>query len=118
MEEPIPYDDEGDGNALRFLLRDGSDLSKPMEIDFCILAPDEATGRRIAALVAPLGYQVEVSDDGCANGWTCYCTRTLIPDYDAIIEIQASLDALARPFGGKIDGWGSFGNAPGNQPPK
>lgn len=118
MPDDLPYDDEGDGDALRRLLRDGSDLSKPMEIDFCILTPDEETGRKIAALAAPLGYQVKVSDNEFNDGWTCYCTRTLVPDYDTIIEIQATLDAIARPFGGKIDGWGSFGNAPGNQPTK
>ncbi len=112
MSDELPYDDEGDGDALRRLLRDGSDLSKPMEIDFCVLAPDEGTGLKIAAMVAPLGYRVKVHQDHESKRWTCYCTRTLIPDYDTIIEIQATLDALARPLGAKIDGWGSFGNAP------
>jgi hypothetical protein len=30
----------------------------------------------------------------------------MIPEYNEIIRIQAELDRIARPFGGKSDGWG------------
>jgi hypothetical protein len=30
----------------------------------------------------------------------------MIPEYNEIMRFQADLDRLARPFGGKSDGWG------------
>jgi hypothetical protein len=105
----VPHDSDGD--ALRRLKADGSDLSRPMEIDFAVLIPDESAGVEYAAIVEPMGFRTDVSYDTETNSWTCYCTCEMAPAYSALIEVQSKLDSLARPLGGTIDGWGSFGNA-------
>lgn len=113
-----PHRDE-DGDALRRLREAGSDLSRPMAIDFAIDVSDGVAARAIALEVAAAGYRVEVveeDEDGEGPSWTCYCMREMIPDYEAVIAVQAELDRLAAPYGGRCDGWGSFGNAPEDAP--
>ncbi len=45
------FPDDSDGGALRRLVEDGSDLSRPMYIDFQIAVPDEARATRLAESV-------------------------------------------------------------------
>ncbi|MGE5184457.1 MAG: ribonuclease E inhibitor RraB [Acidobacteriota bacterium] len=51
------YPRDADGDALRRVADDGSDMARPMVVDFMIAARDEAVGRAIAAAVGPLGYR-------------------------------------------------------------
>jgi hypothetical protein len=108
MRDTLPND--SDGNALRQLASEGSDLSKPMIIDFAVAVPNRAAGKAVAAAASPLGFTTDVYHDVESDTWTCYCTKTMVPRYDDIIAIQNQLDELSQPFGGKSDGWGSFGN--------
>ena len=114
------YPSDSDGDALLRLAATGSDMSKPMDIDFQIAAPDEATATRVADEAAKLGYRISIhfyDKEGTRDPWTCDCTRTMLAEYDAIIAVQAELDAIARPLGGYADGWGTFGNAHTPPPP-
>ena len=119
------YPNDADGDALRRVVAIGSDMSRPMDIDFEIAAPDEATAKRVADEAAKLGYRTNIwfddeeqdLDDKPLPPWTCTCTTTMLAEYDAIIAVQAELDAIARPFGAYVDGWGTFGNAQKLPPP-
>ena len=104
------YPNDSDGDALRRVVANGSDMSKPMDIDFQIAVPDEATAKRVADEASKLRYRIRVYESTCCP-WTCECTNTMLAEYDAIIAVQAELDAMARPLGGYADGWGAFGNA-------
>jgi Regulator of ribonuclease activity B len=103
---------DSDGDALRRLLAHGSDLSRPMDIDFTVDVPDRKSGEEFAKVIAQEGFATDVDQDAESLRWTCYCTRTMVPEYDAIIAIQEMIDRLGRPYGARSDGWGSFGNAP------
>jgi hypothetical protein len=109
MSDELPNDSDGD--ALRRLGATGSDLSKEMEIDFAVLVPDERAGLAFARIVGECGFRTAVKQGGHTGRWTCYCSRNMVPAYDAIVEIQRMLDDLGRPYNAKPDGWGSFGNA-------
>jgi len=106
--ENLPHDD--DGNALRRLRDDGSDLSLPMCIDFAVAIPNRASGLGVATVAQDLGFETDLVQDEVTKRWTCYCKKCLIPTYVQIIEIQRLLDEISHPYGGKSDGWGSFGN--------
>ena len=148
----MDYPDDATGEALRGIAADGSDMTKPMSIDFSVSAPNEQAARAIAAAATARGYTVDVSpdedeededeedeeeedeeeeeeedEDGESEGdddaedasgaseadeitWTCNCQRRKVATYDAIVAVQAELDALSEPHGGYSDGWGSFGN--------
>jgi hypothetical protein len=36
----------------------------------------------------------------------------MVVTYRSIVDAQAELDRIGAPFGGRCDGWGTFGNAP------
>jgi hypothetical protein len=102
---------DADGDALRRLLNDGSDLTKPMVVDFQIAVPDEASCQAVAKAAGHVGFHTKVVAE--KNGeWTCWCTKTMVPSYDEVIAVQKLLDELSCPYGGWTDGWGSFGNKP------
>jgi hypothetical protein len=102
--------DDSDGNTLRAIARSGSDLSKEMEIDFCVAAPSELAGLEFSVEAQKIGFSTDVSQDSETGDWTCYCTRTMVPEYDEIIHIQSLLNAIGQDFNCFSDGWGSFGN--------
>ena len=105
------YPDDADGDALRRLAGDGSDMSKPMSIDFQVAVPDLESADRLAEAVAKLGYRVAVYESpGCRLPWTTECSTRMLATYAGVIAIQAELEELSRQFGGFPDGWGSFGN--------
>jgi len=104
----IPSD--ADGDAIRRLLNDGSSVDRPMTIDFHIAAPNEAAANAIAAPCYALGYRVSIGQDADRPTWTVTCTARMLLTHAAVIAMQDELHAAAAAYGGKADGWGSFGN--------
>jgi hypothetical protein len=83
-----------------------------MDIDFAVDVPDERTGLAFLSLVEPMGFRARVSRDEVTGDWTCYCSRTMVPAYEAMMQTQRLLEEVGKPFGARPDGWGSFGNGP------
>ena len=94
-------------------------MSKPLLIEFAVAVPDEASAQGIQAMMnagydsrieydeGEPDYDPDVDDeDAFGPSWTVYADIRMIPDYHEITRIQADLDRIARPFGGKSDGWG------------
>jgi regulator of RNase E activity RraB len=115
MSNDFPQDSDGD--ALRGLVERGSDLSKPMLIDFQISVHTEAAANAIGGLARKLGYRVrtyqypEIDED-----WTCECSTRMLATYDGVLAVQRELAELSVELGGYPDGWGTFGNKPGAEP--
>ena len=105
----MDYPNDADGDALRRVALT-SDMTKPMVVDFAVDVPTEAAGEKIAALAAGRGYSADVELDEKSQRWTCYCTKTMVATYAAMIAAQTELDELSAPFGGKSDGCGTAGN--------
>lgn len=96
---------------MRRFVDDGSDLSKPMTIDFQVAVPDEIAANGLAETAYKLSYRVRMyASPECSLPWTCECSTRMLASYDGVIAIQSELARLAAPFGGQPDGWGSFGN--------
>ena len=117
------YPDDEDGAVLADLAAAGVDMSQPLQIDFPVAVPDEAAAKKTHKAMTAAGYDAEiVFDDGEPDeegeidpddeefgpSWTVYATVVMVPEYDEIMRIQADLDRIARPFGGKSDGWGAM----------
>lgn len=113
----MSYPENADGDALRRVAGDGSDMTKPMLVDFMVAVPDERTGRQFAERVRTLGFEPKVERDSESQTWTCYCSKQMVPAYEAIILAQDDLDEMAKPFGGYSDGWGTLGNKAGDGQP-
>ena len=97
-------------------------MSRPMDIDFAVAVPTQEAGERVAEQAKRLGFRVDLVADAHeeepdATSWSCYCTKTMVPEYSALLSVQRELDDIAQPFGGWSDGWGTFGNAPPKEAP-
>lgn len=109
MTHDLPSDTDGD--ALRRLVAAGSDLSRPMTIDFAMSVPNEEAGSRFANIARSLGYQIDLDQDEESGEWTCYCSKEMVPTHEALLSAQRELTVGGAPFGAVADGWGSFGNS-------
>jgi regulator of RNase E activity RraB len=115
--QPMDYPNDSDGDALRGVLKNGSDMGRPMYIDFQVAMPSAEDANTLAALARKLGYRAEVYDSAeCRLPWTCQCSTRMLATYDGVLAIQAELARLSAPLGGFPDGWGTFGNSPNGQP--
>jgi hypothetical protein len=110
MREMTEYPNDADGEALRRIAGDGSDMSRAMNIDFVVAVGSEAAAHAVAKRAAEAEFLTSVRQDEESRQWVCYCTKTMIPTYDGVVTTQAELDRLAAPYGGCSDGWGTFGN--------
>ena len=108
-KEDLPKD--ADGNSLRLLVENGSDISKEMEIDFAMTIPDEKAGMEFAEYAFDHGFKTTVSYDEKYDRWTCYCSKVMVPSYSSLIREQEWLAEAGIRFQAKPDGWGTFGNA-------
>jgi hypothetical protein len=105
--------DDATAAALRRYVAEGSDLTRPMRMDFFVAVPTKEAGDEVASQVMALGFASSVEQSQETGTWTCYCTKTIIPQYATVVQIEAELDGIGRKVGGYADGFGSFGNAPG-----
>ena len=97
--------------ALKRIAQAGSDLSRPLKMDFFVAVPDEASGRIVATRADSLGFETKLHLDEESQEWTCYCTKTLVATYERVRRVESRLNSLARDLGGYADGFGTFGNA-------
>jgi len=111
----VNVSNDADGDALRRLIANGSDLSREMEIEFQVLAPNQASAVALASAAQMFGFRTSVHSHSDSPSWTCDCSRRMVPRYEEIIEVQRQLQEIGRPLGARPDGWGSFGNA---EPPR
>jgi hypothetical protein len=103
------YPNDADGDALRRVIGLGADMSRPMEIDFFVAVPRREAGKAIARLATHAGYRTSIVHNEEDDAWDCYCSKFMLLTYEGVVAAQRELDELSRPFGGRSDGWGTFG---------
>lgn len=107
--ETFPNDDTG--AAIRQWAAEGSDITKPMKIDFFVAVPNRVVGDLFASdPELSVFSQVSVEEDAETGRWTCYCSKVVVPIYKDIVETEQLLAGLAKRYGAEFDGFGSFGN--------
>jgi len=115
------YPDDADGAVLTELAAQGVDMSQPVLIDFFVDVPDEASANAVDAALGQEGYSTEIEydegepddegqidpdDEEFGPSWTVCVNFKMVPDHAEIVRIQAELDRISGPLGGKSDGWG------------
>ena len=115
------YPDDADGAVLADLAAQGVDMSQPLLIEFPVAVPHEESANKTLQAMTKAGYdshieydegepdddrETDPNDEEFGPSWTVFANVRMIPEYNEIMRIQAELDRLARPFGGKSDGWG------------
>lgn len=104
----IPNDENGD--VLRQMLESGDDLSKPRDIDFTVVVPEEAAARALAAHFASAGYRTKIKKSGVVleRPWDVVIIKHMVPDHAEITKFEVVLEQAAAPLNGRNDGWGCF----------
>lgn len=114
MQPPTDFPADENGNVLRLMAAHGDDLTRARVVDFAHLLPNEAMARQMAAAAARLGFAVQVEpieddeaeSDQPVGAWDVTCSQEMVPTHAGITAAERQLDALARSFGGRADGWG------------
>lgn len=111
------FPDDSDGQAIARLVAAGSDLTRPMFVDFAVAAKSIESAQSVAKAAERLGYHVKYSRDEDSNAtkesWTVTCSTRLVVTHSAVVSIQDELAEIARPLDSYPDGWGTFGNVAG-----
>ena len=111
MASSMPdYPDDADGDALRSIAASGSDMSRPMLIDFAIDAGSKSIALACLAALEEAGFEASLYQDDEDQRWAVYCPIRMIPDHAALLRTQKILGELVAEHGGTPDGWGTFGN--------
>ena len=88
----------------------GSDVARPMLVDFMVAAPDERCGLQFIRDLPGSEFQVHLSQDKTNGRWTVYCAKNMLVEHGELVSTQAKLDAIGKQSGCYSDGWGTFGN--------
>lgn len=64
----MDYPDDADGDALRRVADDGSDMSQPMDVDFMIDVAGGIAAEAIATAARARGYDVEMVEESVDEG--------------------------------------------------
>lgn len=109
------YPDDADGDALRQVAANGSDMSRAMVIDFAIDAPSESNANACQLALSQAGYPGDIFRADGSSRWSVYCSITMVPDYHQLLRTIETLNQITSPHGGTADGWGTLGNGPDSQ---
>jgi hypothetical protein len=115
------FPNDSDGSALRQLAERGLDMERAVKFEFSVHVEDEQRAERVLGSLkaAKLGDFVEVVfDEGELEdgeemtseneqfwpSWTVYICRTMLPNYEAVLEFQRALADVCQEEG-RPDGW-------------
>ena len=89
----------------------GDDLSKPRDVDFTVVLPNQAAAQVFGDHWRALGYQVSAEESGAVPDlpWDVVVVRHMVPTHAGIAQFEQELEAVASGLGGRNDGWGCFG---------
>lgn len=114
-----------DAQVLATLAESGHDLTQPMLIEFEVLTKTEQAAEAIADAAEQAGFgvhvyagqqQAEPSSDPkepLAEQilWVCVCSVSMVADKANLATTRQRLSSVTEELGGRIDSWGTFGNA-------
>lgn len=106
--QDLPAD--ADGDAMWRVISHGSDVRRPMVVDFMVAAPNEESGLEFVRALPDGEFEVHLSRDESSGRWTVYCAKHMVLDHSILIAIQNRLHAIGKRSGCYSDGWGTFGN--------
>jgi hypothetical protein len=102
------FPDDADGDALRRLRNNGSDMSQPHKIDFYLTFKDRTAAAAVEERIILLGIDVTVNQRATDGRWACDCQKSIVPTHEDIVRFDRRLKNLCEEFGGTYEGWGTM----------
>ncbi|MCL1078965.1 ribonuclease E inhibitor RraB [Parashewanella spongiae] len=100
--------DDDNGKMLAAMAEAGMDLSLPTDIDFFLVFEGQRDAETaLEDLVnSDLEGEVELLFNEETAKWELIVSINMVPEYDAIITQESTLNGFAEEFDGISDGWG------------
>jgi regulator of RNase E activity RraB len=98
--------EDRDYKVIEALKDNGSDVSKPHEIDFFLDFEKLEQAAPVAQAMDKDGFNVRMFENGDGT-FTIEAKKVLIPSLETMQDITKKLSALTKNHGGKYDGWGT-----------
>jgi hypothetical protein len=110
----MKYPDDANGDALRRMEEGGDDLTRPRDIEFAVVFPDENTATQFAHHVCRFGFAASPELTGTDEDfpWDVIVVKHMIPSHGEIGAFEDWLQCVADTFGGQNDGWGCLSSGP------
>ncbi len=107
-EELMELPDDDNGKMLAAMAEAGMDLSLPTDIDFFLVFEGQRDAETaLEDLVnSDLEGEVELLFNEETAKWELIVSINMVPEYDAIITQESTLNGFAEEFDGISDGWG------------
>lgn len=96
-----------DQEILEHLKERGADLSIPHEIEFYVYFPIEKSAQEASHAITQEGFRIHLLADPSGNRWLCLSLKEMVPELGTILAYKNKFNDLAKPYGGKCDGWGT-----------
>lgn len=102
------YQRDDNGDALRRMEAQGDDLTRPRNVDFTVVFPEENAARQFAEIFRKQGYKVSVEFAETTRDlpWDVVVVKHMAPSHQEITDFETALLDVADPLGGRNDGWG------------
>ncbi len=98
--------EDRDYKTIEALKNNGSDISKPHEIDFFLDFDKFEQAAPIAQAMDKDGFNVRMFENGDGT-FTIEAKKTIPPSLETMREITKQLNSLTEKYGGNYDGWGT-----------
>jgi hypothetical protein len=83
----------------------GADVGAPTEVNVYLYFPSQDAASRAAEQVRALGFPQVLVSESLNESWACIGTWVMAPELNAIRDLAARLEEVARAHGGEYDGW-------------
>ena len=109
---------DANGDALRRMEKAGDDLTRPRDIDFTVVFPNEDAAKKFANQLRAHGYaaSIEFTEADEEFPWDVVVVKNMIPTHEGISAFEDLLQHIANSLGGHNDGWGSLSERPPSSP--
>ena len=104
----MKYPDDATGDALRRMEAQGDDLTRPRNIEFTVVFPNENAAKQFADYFCTLGYAASAELTGSVQDfpWDVIVVKHMVPSQEEIGAFEDSIQRVAVTYGGHNDGWG------------
>lgn len=97
-------------DALERMKAHGDDLTRPRDVDFTVVFPNESTAQEFAQHFRGLGYRASVAFSATVDElpWEVVVVKHMVLSQQEIERFEHTLLGVASALSGRNDGWGCF----------
>lgn len=101
---------DANADALERMKANGDNLTRPRDVDFSVVFPNENTAQEFAEHFRGLGHRTSVEFSGTVaeRPWDVVIVKHMVLSPEGIERFEDELRAVASSLDGRNDGWGCF----------